>query len=332
MSNYVPVLKSKVTSFKALHLLKPKTKEVITPLFELVPDTENDISKHLSTYWKGFKCYLDFAFLDGDGVGEIITETLSKCRSHGHNVIPITAPDRTAEYQDAITQNSGSTDVAVRFSLSSMNGLRSEEIIKGFYRSLVSEPSRIHVFLDMEEVRGEAEQFAAEALIPKIYLQNLAHFCIIGGSFPGSKDLIEYRNSVVTIPRYEFLLWKAIKSSKISGASKLGYGDYTIRDIELPYSGFITHQIPTLRYTLDSEFYINRGDSNRKHPRGMNQFNDECRDLVRSGFFRGPDFSYGDQQIFEKGTVEGSSPGNSSIWAQIGVNQHIEFVVNQLSN
>jgi len=332
MNYYVPVLKTKSTSFKALKYLKPGSKNVIIPLFEVVPDTELDIEKNLNTFWKGLRCYLDFVFLDGDGVGDIINHVTTTCREAGHDIILVTGPDRTKEYQETVKSLSEEKDIAIRFPLSSMDGLRSNKIVNGYFEYLRKDNANIHVFLDMEEVKGEAEYFAAGALIQIIKRPQLARFCIVGGAFPGSEDLIEYKNSIATIPRYDYLLWKEIRASGVDGTEKICYGDYTIRDIDLPYSGFTTHQIPTLRYTLESEFYIHRGISNRKHERGMYQFNDECYELIRKDYYRGKEFSFGDQQIYEKGTELHSSPGSSATWALIGVNQHIEFVVSQLAN
>ncbi len=329
---YIPILKSKATSFRALKLLKRNTKGAIIPFLEVAPDTEQNLVTYIKTHWDGLPCYLDFVFLDGDGVGDIISFIAKKCRDEKQNVIIVTGPDRTQEYQEAAIKNSHDFDIALRFSIGSLSTDKADEVIKAFYSYIKKDVSRVHAFLDMEDVRGGSEFYAVRTLLPMIFVPGLANIGLISGAFPDSTDLIDYKNSVTTIPRHDYLLWKAIKSSRIPGSKELCFGDYTIRDTELPFQGFSSHQIPTLRYTLENEFYIHRGISYRKHVRGMNQFNDECKELISKEFFRGPDFSYGDQQIHEKGTVPDSSSGSSGTWAQIGVNQHIEYVVYQLSN
>jgi len=336
MAIYIPVLKTKTTSFKALQALKPSSKEQIIPVLEIVPDTEIDLAKNLSKYWvQGSPIYLDFLFLDGDeNLVNIITRTIQSCLSVGIDVIPVWGPERTPDYLAAIKQLShdGIKKIAFRFPESIFSPKIESKIIKRAFAELDNVFSEKHVFLDLEDISsGQAQYYAAIALLSQLYSPSFSVFGCIAGAFPNSTQLLEYKGRSEEIPRYDFELWKQLKASGESFASNLCYGDYTIRDIELPFSGHSTSIIPTLRYTKESTFYIQRGISHKKHMRGMYQFNDLCRELIQKSFYRGPNFSDGDRIIHEKGTQLNSAPGNPATWAQIGVNQHIEFVVQQIS-
>ena len=336
MAIYIPVLKTKATSFRAVRALKDKTKNSIIPLLEIVPDTEIDITKNLILHWQiGTPIYLDFIFLDGaESIAETIQSVIYDCIDNGFNVIPVWGPERTTEYLDGIKSldNSKVKKIAYRFPESIFSPKNVHSIIDKAFAELNGRFQESHVFLDLEDMStGQSKYYAAIELLRSLFSPSHSIFGCIAGAFPDAGQLLEYKNSTADIPRYDFELWKQLMESGDSFASNLSYGDYTIRDIELPFSGFTTSIIPTLRYTKEASFYVNRGVSHKKHDRGMHQFNDACHELMQEPFFRGAAFSDGDRLISEKGTELDSSPGNQATWAQIGVNQHIEFVVQQIS-
>lgn len=189
---YVPVLKTKATSFRALKALKPGTKSSIIPFLEVAPDTEQNLVANLKTYWDGLACYLDFVFLDGDGVGEVITSIVHHCRKNKQSIILVTGPDRTEEYRDAVKKNSEDADIAIRFSISSLSSDMSEKIIKASYSFAEKAPGNIHAFLDMESVKGGSEYYAVNALLPTIFDTKLARTVLISGSFPDSTVSVQF--------------------------------------------------------------------------------------------------------------------------------------------
>jgi hypothetical protein len=335
---YIPVLKSKATTFRALRALKSDTKVHVRPLLEIVPDTEDDLLKNIRNNWdKSLPLYLDFMFLDGNGseTKAMITSVVAACVRDGFNVIPVWGPDRSPDYSAAIHElvDSGASDLAIRFPENVFDPQRADEIAKRSLAEFSLPISRLHIFLDLEDMSsGQSKFYAANTLLRLIYRKGCSTFCCIGGAFPSSDDLQEYKNTVSYLPRYDFELWKQLRLADGTFSPGLSYGDYTIRDIELPFAGFASSIIPTLRYTTEDSFYIHRGVSHKKHPHGMHQFNDECKELMEQSFYRGPKFSDGDRLISEKGTTLDSSPGNQATWAQIGVNQHIEYVVQQIAS
>jgi hypothetical protein len=338
MINYVPVLKSKATTFRALKTLKPDSLSSICPIIEVVPETEFDLVRNLSTFWpKDHPLYIDFLFLDGENkeISSKITGIVKMFIDEGFHVIPVWGPDRSEEYVVTIRSllDQGITELAVRIPDSVIDPTRASEIIEKTFNAMPLPIESIHAFLDLEDMSGGQEKFyLANAILDLMYRPGIKVCGCLAGAFPDASALQEYKNSKSFSPRYDYKLWQTLTAMDKPYAAHLIYGDYTIRDIDLPFGGFASNIIPTLRYTIDDQFYIHRGISHKKHPDGMNQFNTLCHDLIGETFFRGNTFSDGDRVIFEKGSGQDSSPGNQATWAQIGVNQHIEFVVNQISN
>lgn len=337
MIKYVPVLKTKTTSFRALQSLKPETKASIAPLFEIIPDTEENFAEKLTSNWMlSQPIFVDLIFIDGDEkIDKILRDTIMSTSKAGFDIIPVWGPERTLEYLKGIQQISreGISKIALRFPVSIFTSDNVDEIITKTITEANRLFSNIYIFLDMEDISdGKIQYYDAIAYLKKLNAIPHVLLGIIAGSFPDAIKLAEYKNSEGEIQRYDFDLWKRLKNSKEEFADNLVYGDYTIRDTELPFEGRIKDIIPTLRYTKESTFYIHRGISHRQHESGMRQFNALCKDLVDQPFYRKANFSEGDKAIYLKGTQQDSSPGNLATWVQIGINQHIEFVVYQISN
>ncbi|MGI0086305.1 MAG: beta family protein, partial [Nitrososphaerales archaeon] len=85
------------------------------------------------------------------------------------------------------------------------------------------------------------------------------------------------------------------------------------------------------RYATQEDWLIWKGANVFKDPDGYGQFLDICRDLITKAEYSGPDFSWGDAEIFEKAT-NGGSPGNAETWRRIGTNHHIEMVLAQIAS
>lgn len=92
------------------------------------------------------------------------------------------------------------------------------------------------------------------------------------------------------------------------------------------------HRYAKLRYTLNENWYIDRGTAVRgRDSRGFGQFRGMCQKLIETSYYRGKEFSNGDKYIYDcaNGT---ENTGNLSTWVKVSVNQHLTKVVYDLAN
>lgn len=337
---YYPVLKNKRTSFIALRDLKEDTKTKILPIFEIIPEEEinpKKIVSNLKLYLpEKMKIMLDFMYLDNEynNIGDIISETMNYCVEENINAIPMTGIGRSEEYANAINsiiKNLNIDDLAIRIPLALIApDINISDVLNRMIANMELSPDKLRLFLDMEDIDSNVYFYAAENVLSQIADFRYKTIGVLAGAFPSSEKLKNLRGDSVEVERFDYTIWNFLKNKPFF--KNLAYGDYTIRDVDLPYNGFVRHIVPILRYTKADHYYIWRGFSSINHERGMHQFNDACAILCQESFFRGKDFSAGDRMIFEKASDLNSSAGNQATWAQIGINQHIEFVVYQLAN
>lgn len=88
----------------------------------------------------------------------------------------------------------------------------------------------------------------------------------------------------------------------------------------------------SVKYTVDAGWLILRGQGTRTPGTGgFAQFANHAVNLVANPLYCGPGFSWGDQQIHDIASgVTGA--GNLETWVRIGVNHHLEFVVDRLAS
>jgi len=340
---YYPVLKTKRTSFFAIRDLKEETKTKIIPIFEIIPEEEtkdyNKIISNLKLYLpKEMPVILDFIYLDNEDckLSDIILEVIGDCKKEGINVIPMTGIGRSERYEKAISltvKKLNLNDVAIRIPLDILTpDINISDVLNVMIENIGLEKDKLYLFIDLENIDNNIYFYAAKTVLSQIADPQYKTTGIIAGAFPSSGKLTDLKGESREVERFDYTIWKSLKKVKTQFSENLVYGDYTIRDSDLPYDGFNKHKVPVLRYTKAEHYYIWRGFSSVNHTRGMHQFNDACKLLCEQPFFRGKDFSAGDSMIFEKASDLNSSSGNQATWAQIGINQHIEFVVYQLAN
>ena len=339
---YYPVLKNKRTSFFAVRDLKKETKTKILPIFEIIPEEEinpKKIVSNLKLYLpEKMTVMLDFVYLDnGDNnVGDIISETMNYCKEENINAIPMTGIGRSEEYTRAISlivKDLSIDDIAIRIPLALVTpDINISDVLNRIIVNMELSPDKLRLFLDMEDIDRNVYFYAAEKVLSEIANSQYKSIGILAGAFPSSEKLKDLKGDFREVERFDYTIWKLLKKIDKQFVENLAYGDYTTRDVDLPYNGIPRHIVPVLRYTKADYYYIWRGFSSVNHERGMHQFNDACAILCQQPFFRGKDFSAGDRMIFEKANDPDSSAGNQATWAQIGINQHIEFVVSQISN
>ena len=84
---------------------------------------------------------------------------------------------------------------------------------------------------------------------------------------------------------------------------------------------------PKILYTFDRHHYIIRGGAIRTHVRGFLQYNDLAAEIITKPFYRGAEYSFGDNYIAEKSHSVGSNVMPSTI-IKPTVNSHITYMLN----
>ena len=154
---------------------------------------------------------------------------------------------------------------------------------------------------------------------------------VAASAFPVDMSKITSENDHIV--REEWTNWK-----KYIHATHLRYpsfADYTIRHpIYKPALDF--HQpTTTIKYTIDTEWLCLKGEvgNYKKYLASANA-------LMKAPEFCGSNFSAGDRFIADKGRlfpnyikkISNKGTGNNTQWIYAGINHHIVFVINQLSN
>jgi hypothetical protein len=136
--------------------------------------------------------------------------------------------------------------------------------------------------------------------------------------------------TVGRLPRKEWLLWLALRRSRVSRLPT--YGDYAVQHPEPPLDiaeGQVPHGIrAAIRYTHDMVTVIPRGKEPRRIE-GREQYRQLCSILVAQPEFAGRDYTWGDRQVAD--CADGScEPGWEDHWRGAGTSHHLRFVVDQL--
>ena len=122
------------------------------------------------------------------------------------------------------------------------------------------------------------------------------------------------------IGRSEVELWNNVSGQ----ASQVPiFGDYGIVNpeyIDLDPRIISNQMTPAIRYALEKEWYVVRGESFRKG--GYEQYYGLARAILNSGHYFGAGFSFGDHYINEKAHNNDGS-GNPMTWLTAGLNHHI---------
>lgn len=336
MKVYFPVLRWKKGERDALANLKPEVKDVIVPIIEF-PYGCDCFDKKFTEFYKtaandwgtNRPFYIDLSTVD---YTEAPPETehpvlifLKATYEANLDAIPILRLDIEPEllniiskaYTDHLFHNialritEDEDDTAPDYATQMLNSLGIEKTSVDLIIDLRN-VSDGHVQAKLRVLRDLAHQFGRE------YRKRI----LISGAIPRELEIETDGQSF--LPRYEWLLWRqAIQKEDLSD---LLFGDYTtvvVDFVEIPYLG-----APKTKYTLTESWFVQKGHK----PRGKDdQRQRQSQTVVNSNFFRGENSSFGEYRINQ--CASGSwGPGNATNWVTIDVNQHITFVVSQVSS
>ena len=347
--HYVPILKGKKGEFDALQSISKKTKQGITPLINIPPrKTDVPIEHHL---WKiakkignswGFNkpLFIDLFNID---LSEHMTNGTQPvkyafgCLSYYSVVaIPTTGLQRDDNYNQAITEIISKDQRGVCIRLLSEDIDNPKELdreLNNLLNMLITSKKDAHLLIDLQALSLEDIDSASKKIINLINtLQNISNWqtlTIAASGFPHSLSGIK-PNSEEKIIRTELVLWKRVISSK-NLARLPSYGDYGIVHPHQPEFDRPPNSSPKIRYTLNEDWLILRGESFKKHPKGFKQYHDLARNLIEMPEFLNVGFSKGDDYIVKCASFNATC-GNLTTWIQVDTTHHLTLVSDQIAS
>lgn len=204
-------------------------------------------------------------------------------------------------------------------------------------KSLRLTEDAVHLLVDYEA--NDPAIRSVESLLAAIpNLGKWQTLSVASGAFP--PDLQGFVPGNQRIPRSDWLAWKKAVLTAKNSLRKPSFSDYTIQYglYKEPVEG--CNPSVSVRYTLDEEWLIMRGDAVRgkatsdpKETRpGREQWHGHAQLLCDDeNLFYGESFSWGDAFIHEK-SHDGKNYGSHEIWLRAGINHHMTVVSRQIAN
>jgi hypothetical protein len=346
---YIPILKGKAGELGALFKTYNEVKSKIMPLIEVpeIPwDFVNDrpakgATDHVTAFldklidsWNAYyPIIIDTSLMDNQKMEDdrmIIDFLLSALHERNIQAIPCIGLDYTDEYAGAISAHVTTINrLCLRINFEDIeNGNLAEDVARIIQRFKIK-LNNIDLVLDFADIPpGEERIYAAIARtcinsIPDI--KAYKSLTIAMTSFP--ENLSEHgADTMLETPRTEWQVWKMLNASKIARIPT--FGDYGISSTVMQsIDPRIMKMSANIRYTHNESWVIVKGRNVRAH--GFEQFFALALRLVNSEYFSGENYSWGDENIFEKSRNQGGS-GNATTWREIGTNHHIAMVATQL--
>ncbi|KKS03100.1 MAG: hypothetical protein UU64_C0006G0009 [candidate division WWE3 bacterium GW2011_GWF2_41_45] len=343
--HYIPVLRWRAAEKTALQKMGSKQKNLITPFIEVfmpqatvtkTPETRleeqnSNFAGQLSEVWGKEAFFLDTHLLPQEYQTATTEYLLRSCVNSQLKVIPVLNFDSTEKLRQLAvnTTTNPSDEVCLRIFLKDLQNEDINQKIHDFLNSLNLLPTQIHFMVDLKYL--DADEVPVYELINNLDIVTTCKtFFVAGGSFP--KDLSEGfilgENHVI---RKEWNLWQTLIAKLTK--RKPSYSDYTTQHPIFYEPRTVSNFSASIRYTLEKDWLVMRGQGVlTPNSAGYRGFLANAQLISGSEVFKGPDFSYGDQFLQEKGSDLNSKPGNASNWVCVGISHHLAQVAHQVSN
>jgi hypothetical protein len=336
--HYVPVLKTKLGELWALENMNSSHSQFLTPLLEVHREKSGSVSTHVTKTVGAIKKALGGRrlFLDSRWFGISGSQAVASCNDvmlaaagASLNFHPVTALDRSAAYQSAISSYSGN-GVMIRLSaddFADVSGLASR--LDALALQLSLDKSQIDILIDYNAVTssGLLVQLIRSHVAVMPSLTAWRTLTVVGGSFPASLAN-RTPHTWHSLDRHEWLAWHGA----ITGTPRLprrpSFGDYGVRDTQPPAD--FGSPSANIRYTTNGTFLLRRHDVLVKDG-GSSGIHAICASLRSRVEFRGRTYTAGDSQIYVKANPS-ELPGNAGNWTAWGMSHHFGAVVDEIQS
>ena len=260
-------------------------------------------------------------------------------RSYKLALVPVTGLSRTKEYQASVATvvKDDKRGICLRLTPAEIIDAGFASSIRALLKSLGLTEDAVHLLVDYEA--NDPVVPSVESLLAAIpNLNKWQTLSVASGAFP--PDLQGFEPGNRRIPRNDWLAWKKAVSTAKNRLRKPSFSDYTIQYglYKEPVEG--CNPSVSIRYTLDEEWLIMRGDAVRgkatSHAQetrpGREQWHGHAQLLCDDeNLFYGEGFSWGDAFIHEK-SLDSKNYGSHEIWLRAGINHHMTVVSRQIAN
>ncbi len=364
-ANYLPIFRAKKGEFDAVANSKGECSRRMLPLFEIPRITNkvrekpkyknceaitceylNDVAQKIASVRKNRDVMVDISQWDPGSLTEtkehVLPYIYSKLKSLDTRVIPVVGFDswESATYRNAMQGVEIGMDCNYCLRLDSGaiedagDPVFVEERVLDILSGLGIEHDRCSVLLDFGDITaiGTDELIERGRRVMQILgPMGFKYFATAGCSLPPSiSSAVKTHNSVAKIERKEMVLWRAMRVENPN--IKWLYGDYGVRGPNSADDIIAPDMNGKIRYTIDQNYYVSRGQSVRKGDKYAQMFR-LARDLVSSPHFMNERFSWGDRQILLRSQVLTNAnnkrigPGNATSWIAFDTNHHIAWIV-----
>lgn len=352
MKKYYPLLISRKGEIVALQHLKQGTKDHVCPVIQIVDDSleksvteksgsskivyKDELENFLKTHWIFFgnEIILDFSEVTNvDTKIELVKKMLASLINAGVNIIPAiyrTMPTAFAEMLKTLI-NKHKLNICLR-TTERTDGfdnfkINTEKLVAYFGLDL----KRILILWDIGYTKHDRcvtlKDLVTNAIKSLDQKVNEWHCVIVASSsFPENLGDFKPTNNPNLITRYEWKTWKSIITD--TELKDIKYGDFGTKfhhNEEVTFGGTIS-----VKYSIESDYVIYRGKLTTEHVLGHKQYISHAINLVKSKYYLGKDFSWGDKRIMEMSMQDIASdkckPGSPTVWVQISQNHHIELI------
>lgn len=338
--HYVPLLKTKAGELSALRTLDPSIRRKITPVFDVIPldedDNVDDRARKLIEDLRSVTFPNDPYWVDFRGAGESGEDVefaslfLGAVGSRPEiPAVPVVAPGRPETYSDSVrryvsTKGSG---VAVRLDAETMSDPQRARVIRESAERVGVGIEEVDLVLDLGRVTDDKVNFFATAAAGVVLtLADIDRFRTVTLAASAFPEFLSGQgaDSIERYPRSDWHVWRMALPQ--IGTRRPAFGDYGTESPALP-TGLKFGPSPHIRYTLDSDWLVVKGNKNVGHE----GFHEVASRLVEGGEFLGSDYSPGDRYLAERAEYRGG-PGGPQQWRQAGTSHHLTHVVRQLES
>lgn len=344
---YVPILKGKAGELAALKDAQPTTWDVISPLVEVVPPSDEldaatlekackKLVGKVSAAYQGVPVMLDAGLLDlgvplADGrsaVGMLVDEAREK-QVVALPVLRLDDPPLAIRDASAAHTRDGA-GVVVRL-LSDDLDEDPEDVEKQLdviLDGMGLAPESVDLLLDLGAVEGDiavrgGARMAVSFLRELDSVDRWRTITVASGAFP--------------IDLSQFSAWKLGEHARFDAQvfdrvmrrpprEDIRYADYAITH-PLLSSGPQFAPPPQLRYATAEHWLVLKGS--KRDPRSNAQFQEICLEIAAHPDFAGAALGKADQRI-AAGSPEG--PGNGATWRAVGTTHHLDLVAARFTN
>lgn len=330
---YFPILLSKAGELTALSHLSQNVKDNTSPIIQILPRSLDRVEAHLLSNWafEDNQILIDLSLFDFDRAA--IRTFFTNLYDEDVNAIPVIQQNSDPRYLSLVQQlvATHGCKVCVRASNSSGGFVNYNNAVRALITQVGVTPANTILLLDLGYVHENNHNIVASLAVNIIHaipnIDQWADVVIASSSFPDNLSALVPPGRLFRLQRFEWDIWLSVQSDAAI-AQFVSYGDFGTK---YPFFSEANFQGScSIKYTIEREFVIYRGEISGNHPQGNGQYIIFANRLIHTPDYSGNAFSWGDGQIdfyaHQVLTDPKRKTGNATSWVEISQNHHITLV------